>query len=75
MDLNELIDKTVNGLGFEVVDIEQSPRGRILRVFIDKPGKEGGIDVDDCALVSNQLGDGCTLIGAQRDIGVVAAPR
>ena len=55
MDLHELLDKTVTGLGYELVDIEQSPRGRILRVFIDKPEKEGGVDVEDCALVSNQL--------------------
>ena len=55
MDLIEIIEKTVVGLGFEVVDIEQSPRGRVLRVFIDKLDKVGGIDVDDCALVSNQL--------------------
>ena len=55
MDLIEIIEKTVVGLGFEVVDVEQSPRGRVLRVFIDKPEKVGGIDVDDCALVSNQL--------------------
>lgn len=55
MDLNELLEKTVAGLGFEVVDVEQSPRGRVLRVFIDKYDKPGGIDVDDCALVSNQL--------------------
>jgi ribosome maturation factor RimP len=55
MDLHELIDKTVTGLGYELVDIEQSPRGRVLRLFIDKPDKAGGVDVEDCALVSNQL--------------------
>ena len=55
MDLIALIEKTVTGLGYELVDVEQSPRGRVLRVFIDKPGKEGGIDVEDCTLVSNQL--------------------
>lgn len=55
MDLIALIEKTVTGLGFELVDIEQSPRGRVLRVFIDKPEKAGGIDVEDCTLVSNQL--------------------
>ena len=55
MDLHELLEKTVAGLGYEVVDVEQSPRGRVLRVFIDKADKEGGIDVEDCALVSNQL--------------------
>ena len=55
MDLVVLIEKTVTGLGFELVDIEQSPRGRVLRVFIDKQEKAGGVDVEDCAQVSNQL--------------------
>ncbi len=55
MDLHELIDKTVSGLGYELVDLEQSPRGRVLRLFIDKPDKAGGVDVEDCARVSNQL--------------------
>ena len=55
MDLNSLIETTVVGLGFELVDIEMSPRGRTIRVFIDAPEKERGIDVDDCAKVSNQL--------------------
>ena len=55
MDLHNLIDITVTGLGYELVDLEQSPRGRVLRVFIDKPEKDNGVDVEDCALVSNQL--------------------
>lgn len=56
MDLNTLIETTVVGLGYELVDIEMSPRGRTVRVFIDVlPGKEGGVDVEDCAKVSNQL--------------------
>jgi ribosome maturation factor RimP len=55
MDLAALIEETVAGLGFETVDIEQSPRGRLLRVFIDKPDKAGGVDVEDCAFVSNHL--------------------
>ena len=55
MDLHELLEKTVTGLGYELVDVEQSPRGRVLRLFIDKPEKQGGIDVEDCATVSNHL--------------------
>ncbi len=55
MDLRELLEKTVTGLGYELVDVEQSPRGRVLRLFIDKPDKERGVDLEDCALVSNQL--------------------
>lgn len=39
-------------MGFECVEFQQSNRGRLLRVFIDKPG---GVSVDDCASVSRQL--------------------
>src|SRR3990167_3497200 len=55
MDLNALLETTVVGLGYELVDVEMSPRGRTIRVFIDAPGRDAGIDVDDCAKVSNQL--------------------
>ncbi|MDR1934190.1 MAG: ribosome maturation factor RimP [Candidatus Accumulibacter sp.] len=55
MDLDALIEKTVTGLGFELVDVERSPRGRVLRVFIDQQDKPGGVDVEDCAYVSHQL--------------------
>lgn len=51
MDVIKLIEKTVGGLGYELVDVERAGRG-LLRVFIDKPD---GISVDDCQLVSNQL--------------------
>ena len=51
MDVVELVETTVNGLGYELVDFERSGRG-LLRVFIDKPG---GVTVDDCQVVSNQL--------------------
>ncbi len=51
MDAAKLVETTVNGLGYELVDFERSGRG-LLRVFIDKPG---GISVDDCQAVSNQL--------------------
>jgi ribosome maturation factor RimP len=55
MDLHALLEKTIVGLGYELVDLELSPRGRTIRVFIDLPGKENGVDVEDCAKVSNQL--------------------
>ena len=48
----EIIEQAVEGLGFELVDFETSPKGRLLRVFIDGPN---GISVDDCANVSNHL--------------------
>lgn len=55
MDLHHLIETAVVGLGYELVDIELSPRGRTVRVFIDQPAKERGVDVEDCATVSNHL--------------------
>ena len=39
-------------MGYELVDVQASNGGRMLRLFIDKPG---GIDVEDCAAVSRQL--------------------
>ncbi|MDA8095369.1 MAG: ribosome maturation factor RimP [Betaproteobacteria bacterium] len=52
MDLRALLEPTVNGLGFELVDLEAGRGGRLIRLFIDKPG---GIDVEDCARVSHQV--------------------
>lgn len=42
--------------GIELVHVEyqREAGGRILRVYIDRPG---GVALDDCALVSRQLGD------------------
>lgn len=51
MDVLKLVETTVSGLGYEMVDLERSGRG-MLRVLIDKPD---GISVDDCQAVSNQL--------------------
>ena len=51
MDVAKLVETTVSGLGYELVDFERSGRG-LLRVFIDKPE---GISVEDCQAVSNQL--------------------
>ena len=74
MDLHELIEKTVAGLGYELVDIEQSPRGRVLRVFIDMPEKAGGIDVEDCSLVSNQLSRMLTVENVDYDQFEISSP-
>jgi ribosome maturation factor RimP len=52
MDLQALLETTLTGLGYELVDLDRSGRGRLLRIFIDKPG---GVGVDDCATVSHHL--------------------
>lgn len=52
MHLTELLEHTLPALGFELVDVELSPKARQIRVFIDQPG---GVDVEDCARVSSHL--------------------
>ena len=47
-----MIEPAVTGLGYELVDVQASNGGRMLRLFIDKPG---GITVEDCASVSRHL--------------------
>jgi ribosome maturation factor RimP len=47
-----VVAPVVAGMGFELVDLQASNGGRLLRLFIDKPG---GVGVEDCAAVSRQL--------------------
>ena len=51
VNLQSVVEATVPGLGYEVVDLELGNNG-LVRLFIDKPG---GITVEDCATVSNHL--------------------
>lgn len=63
-DLQSLVEKTVMQLGFELVDFEMSNRGKLLRVFIDKLDPKDikdTVNIDDCVLVSNQLGNVLTV--------------
>lgn len=46
------LEPVVAGMGYELVDVQVSSGGRLLRVFIDKAG---GINLDDCAALSRQL--------------------
>ena len=57
----ESIEATVNGLGYDLVDVERAPRG-LLRIYIDRrPGQvymgDSGefVTVDDCEQVTRQL--------------------
>ncbi|MBM3343954.1 MAG: ribosome maturation factor RimP [Betaproteobacteria bacterium] len=52
MDLTNLLEATLAGLGYELVDVERSGRGGLMRVFIDSPK---GIGLDDCTTVSHHL--------------------
>jgi len=55
--LRDLIEKTVEGMGYELVDFEQAARG-LVRVFIDFAQHDedmGNITVEDCEKVTHQL--------------------
>lgn len=52
-EVNEIVERTVTGLGFEFVEIERLSHG-LMRVTIDTE-REGGISVNDCEAVSDQL--------------------
>lgn len=54
MLLFELLEPTLAGMGYELVDVEQSAPGKLIRVFVDK--KDGAITLDDCVAISNHLG-------------------
>lgn len=58
MNWQALVEKTVTGLGYDMVDCERSAAG-LLRVYIDKTADQAAagetINVDDCERVTRQL--------------------
>lgn len=70
MDVARLVETTLAGLGYELVDLEISGRG-LFRVFIDKPES---IALDDCELVSNQLTRLFTVEGVNYERLEVSSP-
>jgi ribosome maturation factor RimP len=67
----ELIVPVVAGMGYELVDLQVSNRGGLLRLFIDKPG---GIGLEDCAAVSRQLIRVLEVEGVEYDRLEVSSP-
>ena len=52
--VRELIEPTVRGLGYELVEVERAANG-LLRVTVDTPAMDGRIGLHDCERVSRQL--------------------
>lgn len=54
--IREVTEPLCEAEGFELVQVEFQPeaRGRILRLYIDKPG---GVTLDDCVNTSRQVSD------------------
>lgn len=66
-----MIEPVVTGMGYELVDLQSANGGRLLRLFIDKPG---GIGVEDCAAVSRQLSRVFEVEGVDYDRLEVSSP-
>lgn len=71
MDFGQLLDTTVSGLGYELVEWERSGKGALLRIFLDKPG---GIGLDDCARISQHLSRLLAVEGVNYDRLEVSSP-
>jgi ribosome maturation factor RimP len=52
LHLENVVEPAVTGMGYELVDVQASNGGRLLRLFIDKPG---GVTLEDCAAISRHL--------------------
>ena len=71
----EVVEVTLAGMGFELVDAKASGGGRHLTIFIDRAaGYEPGITVDHCAQVSRQLSRVFEVEGIDYDRLEVSSP-
>ena len=71
MDFAQLLEATVSGLGYELVAWERAGKGAMLRIFVDKPG---GVEIDDCARVSQHLSRVLEVEGITYDRLEVSSP-
>lgn len=69
--LESIVEPTLAGMGYELVDAQASNHGRYLRIFIDRPQ---GITVDDCAEVSRQLSRVFAVEGVDYDRLEISSP-
>ena len=58
-------------MGYELVDVQASNGGRLLRLFIDKPG---GVTLEDCAAISRHLTRVLAVEGIDYDRLEVSSP-
>ena len=64
-----MLETTVNGLGYDLVECERS--GSLLRVYVDKTG---GVSIDDCAHISAHLSQVLAVEGVKYDRLEVSSP-
>ncbi len=79
-ELEQLLERTVGGLGFRLADFEYSNHGRMLRVFIEKEHEElggaalAGVTLDDCTAAARQLQRVLEVEGVEYDRLEVSSP-
>jgi ribosome maturation factor RimP len=66
-----ILEPTLVGMGFELVDAQVSNRGRFVRILMDKPG---GVTLEDCAAVSRHLSRVLEVEGIDDDRLEVSSP-
>jgi ribosome maturation factor RimP len=71
LNLGNVFEPVVTGMGYELVDLQVSSGGQLLRLFIDKPG---GVGLEDCAAVSRQLSRVLEVEGVDYDRLEVSSP-
>lgn len=71
MTLEEKLETTLAGLGYELVDWSHSAKSGLVRVFLDSAE---GISLDDCVTVSNHLSNWLTVENVDYDRLEVSSP-
>lgn len=86
VNIQQLIESTAIGLGYELVDLNLGPRARNFRVFIDRAAgalaghpadaapTAGGITLDDCQRMTRQLQRVLEVEGVDYDRLEVSSP-
>jgi ribosome maturation factor RimP len=90
VNIQQLVESTAIGLGYELVDLDLGPRARSFRVFIDRAASAAGIDraagaadtapaaggitLDDCQRMTRQLQRVLEVEGVDYDRMEVSSP-
>jgi ribosome maturation factor RimP len=77
--LEQLLERTLGGLGYELADFNLSNHGRMLRVFIDKSHEQtgqasGNVTLSDCETATRQLQRVLEVEGIEYDRMEVSSP-
>ncbi|MDR1057601.1 MAG: ribosome maturation factor RimP [Coxiellaceae bacterium] len=57
-EIEDLVTPIIEKMGFIVwyIEVYQAKRKTLLRIYVDAPDKEKGVDIDDCGSISSQVG-------------------